>query len=929
MYLFCLCEEVDEQDNSVAEENVEVVVEDDLDFVEFVGPLTPPSNGNNPPVEMAVKRRRTDTVADQLATTQTAAATAAAALKPKRKRLSNKRDGKSVTILPASSSSNVAIPHLLLSRSKNNISNSNGELYVTPPNAAPTNWRQLQLPTVILSQRNTLPVPRLLQPSAASTTSSSSTTDEATTPATPATSLLTGAARVAQSAVQESIRQKDIRLGQAIPRKRTSQIWAWFNVDETASTGPLLKCKFCDYSIKYSSSTSGAIAHALKCSGIIAYEQQLSSNGDFLVDEDLGDGGSRRGGSGGNGVVALNSNGSKSLPSGQTLLLRNTQDGSLSCNNKMGASNLLSCIRGALVEMLIIDELPFNHVEGRGFKNLMQVLRPQLKLPGRQTVRKDLMEKVYPKLKGYMKDILNEEMRKGTVFSTTTDIWTAPHINTGFMAITIHYVDAVEWEMRNFIIAFEEVTVPHSGFNIAMVYKRAIDEFGIGSRILSCTLDNASNNTNFVSVIKSKMEFLCKGEYFHSRCNCHIINLIVQDGLQVLKPELTALRKLVKHINTPKQMATFNSLVENNLDSAIYADKKRPKLDVCTRWNSTFDTIESCLPYAVVLNMLMDKPVEVTVVDPETGISSVESQRTPVIEQEGWDRLEAIAKILKPLKDCTEMLSIRNDAASHCVMPCIDEVRDAIDTVDRLNNSVYEVEAADTMAVKFAKYYSDRPKQFVIAHVLDPRTKLEMVRMEESAFNFQLSAYPSSQQSKTELYRSDVRKCFNTYFLPGNVLEQRDSTLRTAFPVLNATTSSTTSTNISAVAPNRSFLQDRFRRMDEADNLATNVVTNEIDELDRYLSEPRVQDTGSTFEILKWWKNNAERFPILSVMAKWFLTIQASSVASESAFSTSGRVLTPDRASMKPETLKALMLCESWLKSAYDYHWKMFGFNYE
>lgn len=45
------------------------------------------------------------------------------------------------------------------------------------------------------------------------------------------------------------------------------------------------------------------------------------------------------------------------------------------------------------------------------------------------------------------------------------------------------------------------------------------------------------------------------------------------------------------------------------------------------------------------------------------------------------------------------------------------------------------------------------------------------------------------------------------------------------------------------------------------------------------------------FDILGWWKANLTRYPILASIAREVLAIPASTVASESAFSTDGRVV--------------------------------------
>lgn len=51
-------------------------------------------------------------------------------------------------------------------------------------------------------------------------------------------------------------------------------------------------------------------------------------------------------------------------------------------------------------------------------------------------------------------------------------------------------------------------------------------------------------------------------------------------------------------------------------------------------------------------------------------------------------------------------------------------------------------------------------------------------------------------------------------------------------------------------------------------------------------------------------------------MARDFLAIPASTVASESAFSSSGRLVSPHRNRLHPKTIEALMCAQSWLWDA-------------
>jgi len=86
-------------------------------------------------------------------------------------------------------------------------------------------------------------------------------------------------------------------------------------------------------------------------------------------------------------------------------------------------------------------------------------------------------------------------------------------------------------------------------------------------------------------------------------------------------------------------------------------------------------------------------------------------------------------------------------------------------------------------------------------------------------------------------------------------------------------------------------------------------------ELDRYLAEECEEDVKK-FDILAWWKGQSTRFPILSKLARDVLAIQISTVASESAFSTGGRVLDDFRTSLTPFMVEALVCTQDWLRRA-------------
>ena len=65
---------------------------------------------------------------------------------------------------------------------------------------------------------------------------------------------------------------------------------------------------------------------------------------------------------------------------------------------------------------------------------------------------------------------------------------------------------------------------------------------------------------------------------------------------------------------------------------------------------------------------------------------------------------------------------------------------------------------------------------------------------------------------------------------------------------------------------------------------------------------------------MRWWKLNSERFPLLSRMARDILAVPISIVASESAFSTGGRILDVFRSSLTPKIVEVLICAQYWIK---------------
>ncbi|KAL6225590.1 hypothetical protein ACLB2K_004439 [Fragaria x ananassa] len=200
------------------------------------------------------------------------------------------------------------------------------------------------------------------------------------------------------------------------------------------------------------------------------------------------------------------------------------------------------------------------------------------------------------------------------------------------------------------------------------------------------------------------------------------------------------------------------------------------------------------------------------------------------------------------------------------------------------------VEMAKKMEEKFEKYWGVI-ETVVVATILDPRYKLKLIE-----FYFK-QVYPR----RVALEVDRVKK-----FAYDLVKEYSYCAISHAFE---------NSSLIESIMPSDNDLGDDDMDAYDAFVSGSSKDTAKSD-LERYLDEtvlPRVND--KEFDVLYWWKTNGMKYPTLYKVARDILAIPVSTVASESAFSTGGRIVSPHRNRLHSNTLEALMCGRDWLWS--------------
>ncbi|XP_022891877.1 zinc finger BED domain-containing protein RICESLEEPER 2-like [Olea europaea var. sylvestris] len=244
-------------------------------------------------------------------------------------------------------------------------------------------------------------------------------------------------------------------------------------------------------------------------------------------------------------------------------------------------------------------------------------------------------------------------------------------------------------------------------------------------------------------------------------------------------------------------------------------------------------------------------------------------QREPhyrsVPSESDWELATEICDKLEIFYEATELFSGAKYPTANLYFPNICDIKLAIR--DWSTSSCDEVKwMASSMKEKFDKYWSGMHEILAVATILDPRYKMKLVE-----YYFPL-IFGDEAQEEGEKVRAFGHKLLKEYKRP-----HRSTENTSLFPSSSQSESSTTSGKHSCMAGFDTFVSLSV--------IADHVKT----EFDVFLDEPKV--------------------------ARDLLAIPVSTVASESAFSTSGRFVSPHRNRLHPKTLEALMCARDWLWS--------------
>ncbi|KAI5334751.1 hypothetical protein L3X38_024884 [Prunus dulcis] len=234
------------------------------------------------------------------------------------------------------------------------------------------------------------------------------------------------------------------------------------------------------------------------------------------------------------------------------------------------------------------------------------------------------------------------------------------------MVVTIHFMDS-DLNLHKRIICFTKIT-SHKGIDIEKTLDACLTDCGI-HRVFTITVDNASANDGVVEYVAQSLKamntLMLDEKDLHLRCACHILNLIVKDGLKELSASIEGIRNWVKFIHSsPARLDNFREF-----SIACRMDKMaNVPTDVRTRWKATYRMLEGAFKYRQVFEkMAYSCEVFQAYFLEEEKVKKVMVKRVGPPKDDDWDKALAFVYFLKKIYDATLKLS----ATKTCTSPII------------------------------------------------------------------------------------------------------------------------------------------------------------------------------------------------------------------------------------------------------------------
>lgn len=341
--------------------------------------------------------------------------------------------------------------------------------------------------------------------------------------------------------------------------------------------------------------------------------------------------------------------------------------------------------------------------------------------------------------------------------------------------------------------------------------------------------------------------------FFHNRCACHVLNLVVKKGLANVRPVIDKIKDLLTFIyHSNKRRHDFKKFVIAQCLKFL-----KPEFDIPIRWNSTYKMLRRAVRKKVVLMEFYN-----TVCGSENPIN---------IDDTDWITIQQLMGILECFYNSTCRLS--GVYYPTCPIALEELYLISLTFANNIGNTFWS-QTILKMRSKFLKYYAEIQVLFSCAAALNPKIGVEVVEGLIECIHLNLGIGADDTKLAVEKFKSTLHAFYDHYDL-----------LYGAKPLDIPVESGSSRDSVVQLAISRK----KSKTISSSSELAKYKMTDFI---------------GEQTDILEFWKSRACHYPVMVAMARDLLTVQASIVASESAFSFSDRVLNEKRSRLSPQSME-------------------------
>nr|XP_054596370.1 E3 SUMO-protein ligase ZBED1-like [Nothobranchius furzeri] len=457
--------------------------------------------------------------------------------------------------------------------------------------------------------------------------------------------------------------------------------------------------------------------------------------------------------------------------------------------------------------------------------------------------RKYFADVALPHLYNTTREKIRSELEEMQFYSATTDLWSSRTMQP-YLSLTVHYINT-SWTLRSICLQTAYFPDNHTGEIIAHGLKDALSSWGLSEERLVCM--TTDSGTNIIKALKDNNwpSLQCFGHRLHNAIESGVKDPRIDRAIGVCKKAVSAFSYSWKKRRDMTEVQAELGLPQHLLIS-----------ESPTRWGSRQKMIERFLEQEKAITRVLGA-------DKKT--------RHLVPTWQDLEVLEATNKAVKPLQDFTDALSGESYVSVSCIKPVLHLFKTSL-----LLPEEEDLELTKTIKANIMRYleskYCDLEKEELLdmATLLDPRfrttyidaSKLEVVKKRAVS---EISALCNS--TTEEAGPSAVQE---------NTPPKKKMTLGAFFK--------------------KSAPSTMLHPQSEKTKIETELAT--------YLLIPDIEpDTDP----LEWWKLHQPNFPRLSLLAKKYLSVPATSAPSERVFSVGGGIVTCNRACLKPDVVDRLI----------------------